>query len=133
MKYLLLGAALFCTPANAALPVTGKWLTDQRDATVEIGPCGDKICGRILRILVDTKGPPTDRRNSNPALRTRPLAGLVMLYGFTPNGNEWLGTIYDPKRGKAFKSKLSRNADGTLKVQGCIGFLCQSFIWTALK
>ena len=129
-------AAVFATasPVVAATPITGKWLTAGKDSIVEIAPCGGKLCGRIARLLKPVEGgPPTDRNNPDATLRNRPLVGLPILVGFTDNGGDWAGTIYDPRRGKTYRSLLARNADGTLKVQGCIAFFCQTQTWTAAR
>ena len=127
--------AFVASPALAATPVTGKWMTAERDSIVEIGSCGNTVCGKVLRVLKmqpDGK-PPIDSNNPDPALRGRLVEGTMILTGFTDGGALWNGRIYDPKSGKSYKSKLARNADGSLKVQGCIGFLCQTFKWTAVK
>jgi uncharacterized protein (DUF2147 family) len=126
---------LIASPALAATPVTGKWITAERDSIIEIGTCGDTVCGKVSRLLkMNPDGSmPMDTNNPNPALRSRPVQGMVILTGFTDGGKIWNGRIYDPKSGKSYKSKLARNPNGTLKVQGCIGFLCQSFTWTAAK
>ena len=49
--------------------------------------------------------------------------------GLTDKGGDWRGEIYDPRRGKTFKSVVSRNADGTLNVKGCLAFICQTQLW----
>ena len=136
MKFLSLALlALITVPANAATPVTGKWITTERDSIIEIGTCGNTVCGKVLRVMkMNPDGkPPTDGNNPNPALRSRPVEGMMILTGFTDGGNQWNGRIYDPKSGKSYKSKLARNPDGTLTVQGCVAFLCQAFKWTAAK
>lgn len=136
MKRMWIGlAALFATQANAALPVSGKWMTHDKDSIVEIAPCGATVCGKVLRVLkmMPNGKAPIDLNNPDPALRNRPVQGMMILSGFTDGGKQWNGRIYDPKSGKSYKSKLARNPDGSLKVQGCIGFLCQSFNWTAVK
>ena len=127
--------ALVASPALAATPVTGKWMTAERDSIVEIGSCGNTVCGKVLRVLkmMDNGKPPIDSNNPDPALRGRLVEGTMILTGFTDGGALWNGRIYDPKSGKSYKSKLTRNADGSLKVQGCVGFLCQTFKWTAVK
>ena len=124
--------ALIAAPATAAVPVTGKWITAERDSIIEIGTCGNTVCGKVLRLLkTNSDGKmPTDANNPNPALRTRPIPGIMILTGFTDGGTLWNGRIYDPKSGKNYKSKLARNPDGSLTVQGCVAFLCQSFKWT---
>lgn len=130
MKAMLL-LALIATPALAAEPVTGMWLTDVKDGVVEIAPCGPKLCGRLVKMLAAPKGPPVDRNNPDAALRSRPLLGLPVLTGFAPDGAVWRGTGYDPKAGKSYNTTLQRLGPDRLKVRGCIfGFLCRSAIWT---
>jgi uncharacterized protein (DUF2147 family) len=127
--------ALIAAPATAATPVTGKWITAERDSIIEIGTCGDTVCGKVLRLLkLNSDGKmPTDGNNPNPALRSRPVQGIMILTGFTDGGGVWNGRIYDPKSGKSYKSKLNRNPDGSLNVQGCVAFFCQAFKWTPAK
>ena len=133
--YAVAALALSVSPALAAAPVTGKWMTAERDSIIEIGTCGATVCGKVHRVMkmMDNGKPPIDANNPNPALRNRPVQGMMLLTGFTDGGNQWNGQIYDPKSGKTYKSKLSRNPDGTLKVQGCIGPFCKAFTWTAAK
>lgn len=122
-------------PVQAAAPVTGKWVTAEKDSIIEIGTCGATVCGKVLRVMrmMPDGRAPIDRNNPDPALRGRPVEGIMILTGFTDGGGVWNGKIYDPKSGKTYKSKLSRNADGTLKVQGCVAFFCQAFTWTAAR
>ena len=129
-------AALFvsASPVAAAAPITGKWLTAGKDSVVEIAPCGTKLCGKIAKLMKPVEGgPPTDRNNPDATLRARPLIGLPILIGFGDNGADWGGTIYDPRRGKTYRSVVAKNPDGTLKVQGCIAFFCQTQTWTAAR
>ena len=71
-----------------------------------------------------------DVNNSNPALRNRPLLGINLLSGFKAEGNEWKGSIYDPRRGKTFRSVVYKGKSGNLVVKGCVGPLCQTQTWT---
>lgn len=131
MRLLLLFAVLLSGPAFAAAPVTGRWFTPEKDSVVEIGPCGNKVCGRIQRILApQPKGPPRDVNNPDPKLRNRPILGMTILSGFMDDGKSWKGSIYDPRRGKTYKSYLSMQPGGKLKVQGCLGPFCQSQLWS---
>lgn len=130
----LASASLATTTAQAAQPVTGRWATVDGKAIVAIAPCGRQLCGRIERIVKPTPGrAPTDIRNPDPALRSKPLVGLALLSGFEDAGDIWKGTIYDPESGKSYASKVSRNPDGTLKVQGCIAFFCKTQTWTPVR
>ena len=40
------------------------------------------------------------------------------------------GRAYDPKSGSSYKSSLRLNADGSLRVTGCVLFVCRSKRWT---
>jgi uncharacterized protein (DUF2147 family) len=120
--------------AQAAQPVTGRWATVDGKAIVQIAPCGQHLCGKIEKIVKPTPGrPQTDIKNPDPALRSKPLVGLALLSGFKDDGDLWRGTIYDPEGGKSYTSKVSRNSDGTLKVQGCIAFFCKTQTWTPVR
>ena len=137
MRSLIVAAVSIASvsPAFAAAPVTGRWLTAEKDSVLEVGPCGAMICGKIAKILAATKDgkPPVDAYNPNPSLRNRPIQGLTILSGFSDAGQSWKGSIYNPRNGKSYKSFLTKLADGTLKVQGCVSFACKSFIYTPLK
>ncbi|ETI64861.1 hypothetical protein C100_05110 [Sphingobium sp. C100] len=127
-------SALVALPAQAAQPVTGRWATVDGKAIVNIAPCGKQLCGRIEKIVKPTPGRPhTDIKNPDPTLRSRPLVGLALLSDFSDAGDIWKGTIYDPESGKSYNSKVSRNGDGTLKVQGCIAFFCKTQTWTPVR
>lgn len=127
-----LAIAALATSAQAAAPITGRWVTQEKDGVVEIYACGDSICGKLSKFL---KAPPggnaqKDVNNSNPALRNRPLLGINLLSGFKADGNEWKGSIYDPRRGKTFRSVVYKGKSGNLVVKGCVGPICQTQTWT---
>lgn len=125
-----LALVLAVTPAFAAAPVNGRWLTPDRDSVIEIGSCGTTVCGRIGRLLKPVQGgPATDRNNPDASLRSRPLVGLPILIGFIDAGGEWRGRIYDPRAGKTYRSTLALAGEGVLRVKGCIAFFCQTQEW----
>jgi uncharacterized protein (DUF2147 family) len=127
------GAALSAAPLFAAVPITGKWLTEDGKGIIDIVPCGTAICGKIGKVTVSTNGPPTDRSNPDPALRARPLLGMTIIT-VKDAGSQWQGSVYSPERGKSYKAYVSRNADGTLKMKGCLAaFLCQTQTWQPLR
>ena len=127
----LAGAALAAAPVPA--PIAGHWVTEQGKALVEVGACGARTCGRIIRVLrPDPGAPTTDVLNPDRALRTRPIVGLVFLTGFAPDGDRWRGRIYDPQSGRSYRSELIRSA-AALKVRGCIGPFCRTQTWTEAR
>jgi uncharacterized protein (DUF2147 family) len=129
---LALGLAALAVPAFAvAEPITGRWVTAEKDAVVSIARCGKALCGRIERFLV---APPQgndqrDVNNSDPAKRNRTLLGTAILTGLVATGDAWHGEIYDPKNGKTYTAKVRRKPDGTLEMKGCVGPFCQAQVW----
>ena len=127
-------ATAAATPASAATPIAGRYLTEDGAGVIVVGPCGNTVCGRLATILKSEPGAAkTDVNNADPALRTRPILGMPILSGFTDAGSDWRGRIYDPRNGKTYKSIVSRNPDGSLKVKGCIAFFCQTQTWRPAK
>ena len=135
MRTALLAAALlaFAAPAFAADPVEGEWTPPDGGSKIRIAPCGDnaaQVCGKISWL------PPATARNldtNNPKaeLKTRPVLGIQTFWGFKPAGpGKWTGgKLYDPSSGKTYSGKLTTNANGTLKVEGCVLGICQAQNW----
>lgn len=126
-----LAALLLASPALAADPVQGRWITEEKDAVITIAPCGAKLYGRITKFLV---APPQgldqrDVNNKDASKRSRKLLGMPVLTGFVEDGDEWRGTIYDPKSGKTYRSILQRKSANVLTVKGCLGPFCQTQTW----
>jgi uncharacterized protein (DUF2147 family) len=127
---LALGFAA-ATPALAAEPVTGRWVTAEKDGVVLIAPCGKALCGTLDKFLVPPPGGADQRdiNNPDPAQRKRRLLGLPILTSFTAEKDQWRGKIYDPKSGKTYRSILRRTGPNVLEVKGCIGPFCQTQVW----
>ncbi|MCX9148616.1 DUF2147 domain-containing protein [Erythrobacter sp. WG] len=128
---LTFALAAFAVPAAAAEPITGRWVTAEKDAVVNIAKCGKALCGTIERFLILPKGGKDQRdvNNSDPAKRTRKLIGTPVLTGLTAADALWKGQVYDPKSGKTYTSEVRRKDAATLEVKGCVGFLCQTQVW----
>ena len=127
----MFAAFAVATPATAADAIAGRWITEERDAIVEIGRCGATTCGRIARFLV---APPDgvdqrDINNPEPRLRNRRLLGLPVLSDFREEEDLWRGRIYDPKSGRSYRSVIRRTGPNTIEVRGCLGPFCQAQTW----
>lgn len=136
MRTALAAAALLlmATPAVAAESIQGDWLTPDGGSRVRIGPCPDnpdRMCG-VVSWLPAAKAKDLDKRNPNAALRSRPILGVSTITDFKPAGpGKWTGgKLYDPASGKSYSGKLTANADGTLKVEGCVLMVCQAQTWS---
>ena len=136
---MLLACALLATPAQAAEPPLGDWITAEGNSHVRIVPCANDaatLCGKIVWLAepLNPEGQPKlDRRNPDTALQARPILGLAIVTGMRPaGGGKWSGgEIYDPTAGKSYNSKMNLGRPGELVVEGCVVFLCRAQTWTA--
>ncbi len=134
-SFLAAAAVFSATPAIAAAPIAGKWITPEKDAEVTIQKCGATWCGKLSRYLVAPEGGMDQRDVNNPdaSKRTRKLLGTPLLSSFRMDDDVWRGRIYDPRNGKDYRSILRRKDPNTLEVKGCLGPFCQTQIWTRAR
>ena len=115
----------------------GIWLTEAGDARVHVSQCGDALCGTIvwLKQPLDsaTGKPQVDDKNPNPALTKRPIIGLNLFRNMKPSGDHWSGRIYNADNGKTYASDVALIDSKTLKVSGCVLFICGSERWTKVS
>lgn len=112
--------------------VTGRWKTHGA-GIVDISPCEDSVCGKLVwfESMLTADSPVLDAQNKDESLRTRPLEGVAIVYGYMAKKKGWRkGRIYDPEVGETYRSKLTRISPTELKVEGCVGPICRDFIWT---
>jgi len=123
--------------AEPTIDPHGIWLTEAGDAKVHVSKCGDALCGTIvwLKAPIDraTGKPQVDDKNPNPALAKRPIIGLSLFHNMKPQGDHWSGRIYNADDGKTYASDVSLIDARTLKVSGCVLFICGSERWTKVS
>jgi uncharacterized protein (DUF2147 family) len=111
-----------CAPACAA-DVTGTWIDHTEQGAVEIQPCGERMCGRVIWL----QKPNHKSRNGHPICGTQILGDLHR----RPN-NVWEGGwIYNPEEEERFSAEIRLKNENTLLVTGYIGFkwLGETFTW----
>mgnify|MGYP001421285566 FL=1 len=135
--FLVLLAVSGSTSSESNKTMEGYWLTSQ--SIVQVKNCDKNLCATIEHLFVDDGIDPKsimDSNNKKRSLRDRPLIGINLLEEFPSNalGKKVLkdGKIYDPGRGRVFKSNLYLLEDGTLKVEGCLMGICDHEIWQPL-
>ena len=153
MRKLVLVALLGALAATASAQspsVMGTWLTASGLAQVRLGPCPDPangpICGLVVG-LINAKGPDgnaiaadmaTDYRNPDPALRTRKVIGMPLIWGFkkTSDLNAFEdGHIYNGENGKTYNANISLQPDGKLRLRGYVGtpMFGETQLWTRVN
>ena len=142
IPFVMLAAALASATAASAIAAdaTGLWSTRDARAQVRISPCGGDLCGTIVRLAEPndpaTGQPKTDKNNSDPARRTRPLVGSQVLINMRPNGSaKWTGQIYDAENGRTVSGSITLTGGNALKLEGCAlgGMVCRSQTWMRIK
>ena len=125
----LIGAALagmaLATPAAAIEPF-GIWET-KRDRTgaylhVRVHPCDNDaamLCGTVHQTF---NTPHTE------------IVGRPIFWDLSPtSGNEWGGgTVWDAETDKDYAAKVILGST-RLRVEGCVGFLCDGQNWTRVE
>lgn len=136
---LLAASLLLCAGAAYADDITGTWLTADGDAHIRMSKCGPAICGKIvwLKSPKDPNGKPAaDVNNHDPAMTNRPLLGLPVAINFRPAPEapgKLVGEFYNADDGNNYKGHISARSTNELAVEGCLGALCQTQIWTRVK
>lgn len=131
MKSLLAACAaatLVLSAGAAHAEVSGVWTIPGSPLMLQIAPCGANLCGAILSTPKLKADPGAkDEKNHNPALRTRPLRGLYMLYGFKGGPAAWTGgSIYLPGNGDTYPATLALIDAVTLNLKACKGVFCKT-------
>ena len=124
--------------AQSENAIVGLWYNTEKTAQIEIVKMGLEFIGKIIWLNnSNPEGKPaTDKQNSDPKLRNRPLMGLVILDGLKYVSGIWKGgDIYDPNSGKTYSCELKLKSEKVLEVKGYLGF---SFVgktveWTRIK
>ncbi|MGE0827322.1 MAG: DUF2147 domain-containing protein [Candidatus Binatia bacterium] len=121
---------VLCGPARplfAATPI-GLWYAEGGAAQVEIRQCGDALCGRVVWLrspLAENGCTLQDHHNPDASLRNRPVLGLEVLQGLTPDERDeraWSGgTIYDPSNGKTYSCRFTMDGNHRLQLRGYVG------------
>ena len=149
--FLAVVFAVTALPALAQAPsAMGTWLTASGKAQVRIEACANPasgaLCGFIAG-LINPTGPDgvvvapevaTDFRNQDPALRSRKVLGMPLIWGFKktsdPNVFEG-GQIYNGENGKIYSANITLQPDGTLRLRGYVGspMFGETQVWTRVK
>jgi uncharacterized protein (DUF2147 family) len=140
MRPLLLAALLAAPLALAAAPTAalavpdaafGEWLNQDGKGRIAMAPCSTDpalACGAISWLKEAAK----DDHNPDPALRGRPLVGVLVVRAMKNQGpGRWAGgKLYDPESGKSYDGRMKVLTGNRMQVTGCILMLCQNQTWT---
>ena len=141
-RQTLLPLLFFCcamagTGAAQDAPL-GRWrtiddATGQPKSLIDIQRARNgELTGRVVQVLDARNGPNPACDKCKGALHGKPIQGMTILWGLTPDGpGKWAGgRVMDPENGKDYKAKLELLDGGRkLGMSGCIAFLCRQQVW----
>jgi len=114
----------------------GVWVTEGSRSKVEIFRTGNSYAAKIIWLAEEnnTEGQPkTDKKNPDPALRSRPIIGLVILSDLKLENGIWKGSkIYSPERGEYIDCSLQLQDGYTLRITATKGFFSTTKYWRKL-
>jgi uncharacterized protein (DUF2147 family) len=125
--FILLMGTSFAPISDNPDAIVGVWKTGEGNAMVRIYKNGEKYQGKVvwLKEPVDpeTGKPKQDKNHPEEATRTRPVLGMINIWGFSyKDKNLWDdGNIYDPKNGSTYSCTIKMINPNTLEVRGYIG------------
>ena len=135
--YSIFFLIIFSVNLSSEQGIFGYWLTS--GSIVKIETCNNSICGEIATVFTEEGVDPKsilDENNKDKSKRERSIVGINILSDFSIEKSDQKifkgGKIYDPRSGNTYKSNLYLNEDGTLKVEGCLAFICDGEEWQPL-
>ena len=131
---LVFNSTFIIAQTQKADDLIGTYMTDKNEGMVEITKRDNKYFGKLLWTKTEGK---LDTNNPDVKQQSQPLRGKEILNSFDFNGSDlWHnGTIYDPKNGKTYSCKITRDEKGNLSVRGFIGvsLLGRTTLWIKVK
>jgi uncharacterized protein (DUF2147 family) len=131
-------------PTLSADAIVGVWLTENGKSKVQVVKAANgTYTGTIIwlrdPIDPDTGQPKLDKKNPVPSLRSRPLIGLTIAFGFKYDDDEWNnGRLYDPESGNTYSGYMEfedSNNLNKLKLRGYVGvsLIGRTSHWTRVQ
>ncbi|MCP4721840.1 MAG: DUF2147 domain-containing protein [Desulfobacteraceae bacterium] len=138
---VILFSLCFVSSAFAKGPIVGKWKTiddetNEAKSIVQIFEKEGKYYGKIIELFLKAdadQNPTCDKCDSDDPRKDQPTLGMEIIQGLSPNGDSYSGgTILDPKKGKEYKCKITRDGE-TLKMKGSFLFISRTQTWYLVK
>ena len=89
----------------------------------------------LKRPLGDDGKARRDVKNDDESLRDRPMLGIQVLFDLEDQGGgQWEdGEVYNARDGDTYDAELEVIDANTVKMSGCIWFVCKTETWTRVE
>jgi uncharacterized protein (DUF2147 family) len=124
-------AMLSANPAPsfaAAEDAIGTWKDTGTGGITQIYACDGGIC---IKVVTPSKERAVDTYNPDPALKGRPMAGVIIMSGAAKDGaDRWKGKVYNSEDGKTYTGYVEVKSKDEVKLEGCVlGIICKTHVW----
>jgi uncharacterized protein (DUF2147 family) len=121
---MMIAFAVAMPAASMAAPVaaleSGRWITQSGNLEVEIVPCGEALCGTVVKVFANRSMSKPDATSTSADVSS-PL-GLKILTDFVATGDGvWKGRIYNRENGETYDCLMSVSAPNQLKLHAYKG------------
>src|SRR5262245_11953681 len=126
---MVLGTVAYAQTAEDAF---GVWLNPENKSHTEFYKCGAGVCAKIVRVV---DGQKTDDKNPDPAKRSRPIVGLVIMQGAKQTSpTSWSGALYNRADGKTYSGTLTVKSKASVELSGCVAAIfCKTVTFTRVR
>ncbi len=128
--WLVQGSLAF---GQSADDIFGTWRHPENGSLIEIYRCGSGACAKVIKVKDPSR---KDIHNPNPALRNRPIVGIVIAKGARKTGsNKWVANLYDTLDGNTYRGSITVLNKNQVTLVGC-GFgnlICEAVTWSRVK
>lgn len=108
------------SPDGANDAVLGRWITESGNLEVDIAPCGNALCGKVVKVLANKSMSAPGQEMD--AVDKRPALGMTLLDGIRTAGEgEYEGRIYNRENGKHYSATLKPTEPQQLLVRPYVG------------
>lgn len=120
---LLIAGTSYAQPTPGA-SIEGMWKNPIGSAIIEIAPCRDALCGRVVWASA--------RGQREVAQNTSNVVGTTVLTGLKHKDGRWEGSLYIPDDNIHVSAKLLLLSGRRLQLTGCglLGLICRTQLWT---
>jgi uncharacterized protein (DUF2147 family) len=113
----LITSNAFATAFASSTPPTGRWITADHSAVIQISPCGQGLCGQIVGIALAHPGDPMPQDWMG-----QPQCGLTIIQTAPVTDasgvTTWNGVVLDPRNGDRHPAQLALDALKRLVLRG---------------
>ncbi|HEX5738265.1 MAG TPA: DUF2147 domain-containing protein [Hydrogenophaga sp.] len=105
---------------NEASAPLGRWITESGNLEVEVAPCGDALCGKVVKVMANRSMSNTGQEMA--ATDTRAALGMTILSGFRDNGGgAFKGALYNRENAKTYTATITPAEPDQLIVHAYVG------------